>query len=113
MANARGKVFGPVPLVLTVCNLEEAVALTNDATYGLSAGVWSENIHICLGFPQGVQAGTIWTNTLMGGFPDMTFSGIKQSCLGRKIGSYTLDEFMEVKTVAMPVGRPRTNWVRD
>lgn len=112
MAIAREEVFGPVLSVLTFRTLEEAIQLANDASYGLSAGVWSENVHTCLDFARRVQAGTIWTNTWMDGFPEMTFGGMKQSGTGREIGSYGLEEFLEIKTVAMRVGRTRANWVR-
>jgi len=112
MARAREEVFGPVLAVLTFRTLAEAVSLANDASYGLSAGVWSENVHTCLEFGRRVQAGTIWTNTWMDGFAEVTFGGMKQSGLGREIGSYGLDEFLEVKSLVMRVGRTRANWVR-
>jgi len=112
MAIAREEVFGPVLSVLTFRTLEEALALANDASYGLSAGVWSENVHTCLEFARKAQAGTVWTNTWMDGFPEVTFGGMKQSGLGREIGSYGLDEFLEVKSLVMRVGRTRANWVR-
>jgi betaine-aldehyde dehydrogenase len=112
MAIAREEVFGPVLSVLTFRTTDEAIALANDATYGLSAGVWSENVHTCLDFARRVQAGTIWTNTWMDGFPEMTFGGMKQSGSGREIGPYGLEEFLEVKTVAMRVGRTRAPWVK-
>jgi len=112
MAIAREEVFGPVLSVLTFRTENEAIALANDASYGLSAGIWSENVHTCLSFARRVQAGTIWTNTWMDGFPELTFGGMKQSGLGREIGPYGLDEFLEMKTVAMRIGRTRANWVR-
>jgi betaine-aldehyde dehydrogenase len=112
MAIARDEVFGPVLSVLTFRTPEEAIRLANDASYGLSACVWSENVHTCLAFARGVQAGTIWTNTWMDGFPELTFGGMKQSGQGREIGPYGLEEFLEVKTVAMRIGRTRANWVR-
>ncbi len=99
--------------MLTFRTLEEAIDLVNDASYGLSAGVWSENVHTCLEFSRRVQAGTVWTNTWMDGFPELTFGGFKQSGQGREIGPYGLDEFLEVKTVVMRVGRTRPNWVRS
>lgn len=113
MPIAREEVFGPVLSVLTFRTLEEAIDLVNDASYGLSAGVWSENVHTCLEFSRRVQAGTVWTNTWMDGFPELTFGGFKQSGQGREIGHYGLDEFLEVKTVVMRVGRTRPNWVRS
>jgi len=112
MALARDEVFGPVLSVLTFRTLDEAIALTNDASYGLSAGVWSDNVHTCLAFARAAQAGTVWTNTWMDGFPELTFGGMKQSGLGREIGPYGLDEFLEVKTLAMRIGRTRAPWVK-
>lgn len=112
MAIAREEVFGPVLTVLTFRTLDEALKLVNDADYGLSAGVWSENIHTCLAFARGAQAGTVWTNTWMDGFPEVSFGGVKQSGLGREIGRFGLDEFMEIKSLVMRIGRTRAPWVR-
>ncbi len=112
MAIAREEVFGPVLTVLTFKTLNEAIALANDASYGLSAGVWSENVHTCLAFARRVQAGTIWTNTWMDGYPEMPFGGFKQSGSGRELGRFGLDEFMEVKTLTMRIGRTRSPWVK-
>ncbi|MEZ5772311.1 MAG: aldehyde dehydrogenase family protein [Defluviimonas denitrificans] len=112
MAIAREEVFGPVLTVLTFRDAEEAIALTNDASYGLSAGVWSENVHTCLDFARRAAAGTVWTNTWMDGFPEIAFGGMKQSGQGREIGQYGFDEFLEVKSVVMRIGRTRAPWVR-
>ena len=112
MAIAREEVFGPVLVVLTFKTLDEAIALTNDATYGLSAGIWSENVHTCLDFARRAQAGTIWTNTWMDGFPEMAFGGMKQSGQGREIGRYGFEEFLEVKSLVMRIGRTRAPWVK-
>lgn len=111
MAIAREEVFGPVLVVLTFRTLDQAIALTNDASYGLSAGVWSENVHTCLAFARAAQAGTVWTNTWMDGFPEVTFGGMKQSGQGREVGRYGMEEFLEVKSVVMRIGRTRAPWV--
>jgi acyl-CoA reductase-like NAD-dependent aldehyde dehydrogenase len=112
MAIAREEVFGPVLSVLTFRTLEDAIALANDASFGLSAGIWSENVHTCLTFARAVQAGTVWTNTWMDGFPEVTFGGMKQSGLGREIGRYGLEEFLQIKSLVMRIGRTRAPWVR-
>ncbi len=111
MAIARDEVFGPVLSVLTFRTMEEALSLTNDAAYGLSAGVWSRDISTCLTFARRAQAGTIWTNTWMDGFPEMPFGGVKESGQGRELGRYGLEEFLEVKTVQMRIGDTRQPWV--
>lgn len=112
MAIVREEVFGPVLTVLTFKTLDEAIALANDSTYGLSAGVWSENVHTCLEFCRRAEAGTVWTNTWMDGFPELAFGGVKQSGQGREIGSYGFEEFLEVKSLVMRIGRSRAPWVK-
>ena len=112
MAIATDEVFGPVLTVLTFDTLDQAIALTNASTYGLSAGIWSRDIHTCLQFARAAQAGTIWTNTWMDGFPELAFGGMKQSGQGREIGSYGFDEFLEVKSLVMRIGRTRAPWVK-
>ena len=113
MAIASEEVFGPVLSILTFQTMEEAIALTNNISFGLSAGVWSDDVHTCLEFGRRAQAGTIWTNTWMDGFPELTFGGMKQSGQGREIGSYGLEEFLEVKTMVMRIGKTRTPWVKE
>ncbi|MDP5218509.1 aldehyde dehydrogenase family protein [Ruegeria sp. 2205SS24-7] len=111
MAIANEEVFGPVLSVLTFKTFEEAIALVNGASYGLSAGVWSENVHTCLEFARKAQAGTVWTNTWMDGFPELPFGGVKESGLGRELGHNGIDEFLETKTVQMRIGKTRQMWV--
>ncbi len=113
MAIAREEVFGPVLVVMTYRTLEEAIALTNDSEYGLSAGIWSEDIHTCLEFSRRAAAGTVWTNTWMDGYPELAFGGVKQSGQGREIGRYGFEEFLEVKSLVMRVGRSRAPWVKQ
>ncbi|MBF9057599.1 aldehyde dehydrogenase family protein [Rhodobacterales bacterium HKCCSP123] len=111
MPIATEEVFGPVLSVLTFRDFDEAIALANGATYGLSAGVWSRDVSTCLDFARRVQAGTVWTNTWMDGFAELPFGGFKESGQGRELGRYGLEEFLEVKTVQMRIGRTRGAWV--
>ncbi len=111
MPIAREEVFGPVLSVLTFKTFDEAIALANSAAYGLSAGVWSENVHTCLEFTRKVRAGTVWTNTWMDGYPELPFGGVKESGLGRELGPNGIEEFLETKTVQMRIGKTRAMWV--
>ena len=111
MPIAREEVFGPVLSVLTFKTTAEAIALVNDSEYGLSAGVWSESIHTCLEFARKVKAGTVWTNTWMDGFSELPFGGVKESGLGRELGRYGIEEYLETKTVQMRIGKTRANWI--
>ena len=112
MRIVQEEVFGPVLSVLTFKTLDEAIELANDSIYGLSAGVWSSDVHTCLAFARRAEAGTVWTNTWMDGFPEVAFGGMKQSGQGREIGRYGFEEFFEVKSVVMRVGKgSRGAWV--
>ena len=111
MAIAREEVFGPVLSVLTFATEAEAIELANNAAYGLSAGVWSRDVHTCLNFARKVQAGTVWTNSWMDGFAEMPFGGVKESGQGRELGRYGLEEYLEVKTIQLRVARGRSFWV--
>lgn len=111
MPIATEEVFGPVLSVLTFKTFDEAINLVNTASYGLSAGVWSESVHTCLEFARRAEAGTIWTNTWMDGYPELPFGGVKESGLGRELGSNGIEEFLETKTVQMRIGNSRQMWV--
>lgn len=111
MAIATEEVFGPVLSVLTFRTMDEAISLANSASYGLSAGIWSRDVHTCLEFSRKVRAGTVWTNTWMDGFAEMPFGGVKQSGQGRELGRYGIEEFLEVKSVQMRIGDTRPRWV--
>ncbi|MEM7694809.1 MAG: aldehyde dehydrogenase family protein [Pseudomonadota bacterium] len=111
MAIGREEVFGPVLSVITFRDEEEAIALANDGAYGLSAAVWSKNVDTVLSFARAVEAGTVWANTFMDGYPEMPFGGFKESGQGRELGKYGLEEFLEVKSVQVRIGNTRTPWV--
>jgi acyl-CoA reductase-like NAD-dependent aldehyde dehydrogenase len=111
MPIAREEVFGPVLSVLTFRTMDEAIAITNGASYGLSAGVWSDDIHTCLEFVRRAHAGTVWTNTWMDGFAELPFGGVKESGLGRELGRFGIEEYLEAKTVQMRIGKSRAMWV--
>ena len=69
--------LGPVISDFIFRTPDQALALVNDAEYGLSAGVWRENVR--LEFARRAKAGTDWTNTWMDGFAEMPSGGYKES----------------------------------
>lgn len=109
MAIAREEVFGPVLAVLRFKDAKEAIDLANDSLYGLSAGVWSRNVDTCLIAARGIRAGTVWVNTFMDGEPELPFGGYRESGLGRELGRFAAEDYMETKTLNVHVGA-RTDW---
>ena len=112
MPIAGEEVFGPVLSVLTFSSTKEAVALANQASYGLSASVWSRDLDTVTEVGRKVRAGTVWANTFMDGFAELPFGGFKQSGLGRELGRNAVADYTEEKTFHVHNG-PRTNWWLD
>ncbi|MGJ6121977.1 aldehyde dehydrogenase family protein [Mycolicibacterium sp. Y3] len=107
MRIAREEIFGPVLVVLTYRDDDEAVAIANDSEYGLSAGVWSTDNTRALGIARRLESGTVWVNDwhmLSAAFP---FGGVKQSGLGRELGSDALDEYTEPKFIHVDLTNDR------
>ncbi|TCB77212.1 aldehyde dehydrogenase family protein [Acinetobacter sp. ANC 4173] len=109
MSVAREEIFGPVLSVLTFDTLEEAIEIANDTSYGLSAAVWSKDIDICLQAAREINAGTVWVNNFLEGFPELPFGGFKASGIGRELGIAAVEDYTEQKTVQLHIGE-RTNW---
>ncbi|WAH61124.1 aldehyde dehydrogenase family protein [Pseudomonas silvicola] len=109
MTLAREEVFGPVLAVLTFSTLDEAIALANDTCYGLSAAVWSKDIDVCLKAARKIDAGTVWVNTFLDGFPELPFGGFGDSGLGRELGLNAVEDYTEQKTIQLHMGE-RQNW---
>ena len=110
MAIAREEIFGPVLSAIRFRDLDDAVAIANATTYGLSAGIWTKDLDAAMKFARGARAGTVWVNCWMDGFPELSFGGYKQSGIGRELGRHAIEEFTELKTVTIHTG-PRTKWV--
>jgi betaine-aldehyde dehydrogenase len=109
MSIANAEIFGPVLSVIAFDTAAEAIRIANSTMYGLSAGVWSRDIDTVFQVSRGIRAGTIWVNSFMDGYPELSFGGYKESGLGRELGRFAIDEFTELKTVQLHLG-PRTNW---
>jgi betaine-aldehyde dehydrogenase len=111
MSIAKEEIFGPVLSVLEFYDVEEAISIANSTIYGLSSGIWTENINQALIFAKGSRAGTVWINCWMDGWPEMSFGGYGESGLGRELGRHAVDEFTELKTIAIHTGK-RKDWLK-
>ncbi|MGN6332953.1 MAG: aldehyde dehydrogenase family protein [Motilibacteraceae bacterium] len=107
---AREEIFGPVLSTLRFADLEDALRIADATVYGLSAGIWTQDVDTALAFSRRVKAGTVWVNCWMDGFPELSFGGYKQSGIGRELGRAAVEQFTELKTITMRTG-PRTSWL--
>jgi len=96
---AQEEIFGPVLAVLTFTSESEAVELANDVSYGLAAGVWTEDMRQAHRVAGNFDAGTVWVNEFRQSAFNAPFSGFKNSGIGRQDGKEGLDQYLQRKSV--------------
>ena len=101
MTAAREEIFGPVLAVIKYSTLEQAVEIANDTDYGLSAGVWTRDLVKAQQIAADLNAGSIWINDWHMMRTDAPFGGFRQSGYGREFGKYSIDSYVETKSVSM------------
>ena len=99
MRAVREEIFGPVLTVLPCASDAEAVALANDTSYGLSAGVWSADLLEAQRLGRRLRAGSVWINDWHVLRPDLPFGGYKTSGIGREFARAGLEAFLETKSM--------------
>jgi betaine-aldehyde dehydrogenase len=99
MAIAREEIFGPVMTVLTFDDEDEVIARANATEYGLSAGVFTNDLTRGHRMIAQLQAGTCWINHYNITPIEMPFGGMKMSGLGRENGRAAIEHYTQLKSV--------------
>ncbi|KIW04365.1 uncharacterized protein PV09_04649 [Verruconis gallopava] len=101
--DARGmkeEIFGPVVGINTFKTEREAIAKAVDSEYGLYSAVYSKNIDRALRVAKAMEAGTVGVNCTSPSIAnDMPFGGYKGSGVGREGFGYSIDNYLETKSV--------------
>ena len=100
MRIAREEIFGPV-LVVIPFNDEADVRIANDTEYGLSAGIWTQNLSRAHRVAAALEAGQIYVNEYMAGGVETPLGGYKNSGYGREKGIEALHHYTQVKCVTI------------
>ncbi|MFC4911846.1 aldehyde dehydrogenase family protein [Actinomadura gamaensis] len=91
------EIFGPVAVVLPFDTEDEAVAIANDSSYGLAAGVWTTDLGTAQRMFRRLETGTVWVNT----FRKVMFplEGVKDSGYGHdSVLAYTREKACLIET---------------
>jgi succinate-semialdehyde dehydrogenase / glutarate-semialdehyde dehydrogenase len=95
------EIFGPVAPVKGFDSDDEAIAAANDTEYGLVAYVYTQDINRAFKVIEGLETGMIGLNQGMVSNAGAPFGGVKQSGFGREGGPEGINEYLEIKYVAM------------
>jgi succinate-semialdehyde dehydrogenase/glutarate-semialdehyde dehydrogenase len=97
----KEEIFGPVAPVIGFDEEDAAIAAANDTEYGLVAYVYTRDIKRAFRVCEKLQTGMVGLNQGMVSNPAAPFGGVKASGFGREGGREGIDEYLEVKYVAM------------
>ena len=102
MKVSREEIFGPAVAVTRFSDIDEAIAMANDTRFGLSAGVFTQDLDRAMRFAREVDSGNIhinWSSQWRADF--MPYGGLKHSGMGKEGPRYAIEEMTESKTVVM------------
>ncbi|UKZ75529.1 hypothetical protein TrVFT333_003216 [Trichoderma virens FT-333] len=92
--------FGPTVSLYEIETEEEALELANDADYGLTSAVFTEDLRRGLRFAREIDCGAVHINNMtVHDEPALPHGGTKSSGFGRFNSSVGLDEWVRTKTV--------------
>lgn len=84
MRIARDEVFGPVLSVLRWSDTSEAIEMANGTEYGLTAGIWTNDVTTAMRTARQIESGCVWINGGGRHFMSTGFAGYKNSGIGRE-----------------------------
>ncbi|MCV7067247.1 aldehyde dehydrogenase family protein [Mycolicibacterium farcinogenes] len=94
------EVFGPVLAVIPYADSDDALRIANGTPYGLSGAVWGATDDVAIAFARQVQTGQLDIN---GGAynPAAPFGGYKKSGIGRELGRFGFEEYLQTKSLQL------------
>jgi succinate-semialdehyde dehydrogenase/glutarate-semialdehyde dehydrogenase len=98
----KEEVFGPVAPVRAFADEEEAIAAANDTEFGLVAYLYTGGLQRAFRVVERLESGMVGLNQGIVSNAGAPFGGVKHSGIGREGGPEGIEEYLEIKYVAMP-----------
>ena len=94
------ELFGPAVAVTPFSDIDEAIAMANDSNYGLSAGIFTQDLDWAMKFAREVDSGNLMINSGPQWRADlMPYGGLKESGMGKEGPRYAVEQMTELKMV--------------
>ncbi|MBY5804575.1 aldehyde dehydrogenase family protein [Rhizobium ruizarguesonis] len=106
----KEEIFGPVVCVRSFKTEEEAVELANDSRFGLAAAVMSKDDTRAERVAAAFRAGIVWINCSQPTFTEAPWGGYKESGIGRELGRWGLDNYLETKQITRFASEAPWGW---
>ena len=104
------EIFGPVVCIRPFRTEGEAIELANDSRFGLAAAVMSKNEVRAERVARAFRAGIVWINCSQPTFTEAPWGGYKESGIGRELGRWGLDSYLETKQITKYVTDKPWGW---
>ena len=101
---AQEEIFGPVLATIPFSSYEQALAIANNVSYGLTASVFTRDLALAHRFARDVEVGYVWVNDASRHFPGTPYGGYKDSGIGREESQEELLSYTQVKNVNVNFG---------
>jgi len=93
------EIFGPVVCIRPFDDEAQALHSANDSRFGLAAAVMSKDLERCERVARKLRAGIVWINCSQPTFTEAPWGGYKHSGIGRELGEWGLNNYLETKQI--------------